>query len=282
MIKDGKDFIKVLYFLMKGDNNLKRNSMKKIPKEAIQAIEVIEELLDSILIGIYLYGSAVMGGLRINSDIDILVITNQSLPEKIRRDLTNRLMLISGKIGNTNAIRPLEVTVINKNDILPWHFPPKYEFMYGEWLREQFEKGEIPRSTYDSDLAILLAQARENCITLFGVNAAEVLEPVPIKDIQRAIKESLPGLIEDIKGDERNVILTLARMWFTASTNEIRSKDQSAEWAIPQLPEYHAALLDLARKAYLGERVDKWEGMETEVASFVNYMKKSIDSCLNI
>ncbi|AUN19283.1 hypothetical protein B2H91_15255 [Clostridium botulinum] len=267
---------------MKGDNNLKRNSMKKIPKEAIQAIEVIEELLDSILIGIYLYGSAVMGGLRINSDIDILVLTNQSLPEKIRRDLTNGLMLISGKIGNTNAIRPLEVTVINKNDILPWHYPPKYEFMYGEWLREQFEKGEIPRSTYDPDLAILLAQARENSITLFGVNAAEVLEPVPIKDIQRAIKESLPGLIEDIKGDERNVILTLARMWFTASTNEIRSKDQSAEWAIPQLPEYHAALLDLARKAYLGERVDKWEGMETGVASFVNYMKKSIDSCLNI
>ncbi len=218
---------------MKGDNSLKRNSMKKIPKEAIQAIEMIEELLDSILVGVYLYGSAVMGGLRINSDVDILVVTNHGLSEKTRRNLTNRLMLISGKIGNITAIRPLEVTVINKNDILPWHFPPKYEFMYGEWLREQFEKGEISRPTYDPDLAILLAQAIENCITLLGVNAAEVLEPVPIKDIQRAIKESLPGLIEDIKGDKRNVILTLAKMWFTTSTSEISSKDQSAEWAIP-------------------------------------------------
>ncbi len=36
-------------------------------------------------------------------------------------------------------MRPLEVTVINQKDIVPWHFP-KYEFMYGEWLREQFEK----------------------------------------------------------------------------------------------------------------------------------------------
>lgn len=254
----------------------------KIPKEAIQATEMIEELLDSILVGVYLYGSAVMGGLRINSDVDILVITNHGLTEKTRSDLTNRLMLLSGKIGNINAIRPLEVTVINKNDIFPWHFPPKYEFMYGEWLREQFEKGEIPRPTYDPDLAILLAQAREKSITLYGVKAAEVLEPVPIKDILRAMKESLPGLIEDIKGDERNVILTLARMWFTASTGEISSKDQSAEWTIPQLPEYHAALLELARKAYLGEHVDKWEGMETEVASFVHYMKKSIESCLSI
>lgn len=113
---------------------------KEIPKEAIQASKIIEELLDSILVGIYLYGSAVMGGLRINSDVDILVVINRSLSERTRRDLTDRLMLISGKIGNTKDMRPLEVTVINQKDIIPWHFPPRYEFMYGEWLREQFEK----------------------------------------------------------------------------------------------------------------------------------------------
>ena len=58
-------------------------SNKKIPKEAIQALKTIAELLDNMLIGVYLYGSAVMGGLRMNSDVDILVITNQSLSEKI-------------------------------------------------------------------------------------------------------------------------------------------------------------------------------------------------------
>ena len=59
---------------------------KEIPKEAIQASKIIEELLDSILVGIYLYGSAVMGGLRINSDVDILVVINRSLSERTRRD----------------------------------------------------------------------------------------------------------------------------------------------------------------------------------------------------
>ncbi|HCX48485.1 MAG TPA: adenylyltransferase [Bacillus sp. (in: Bacteria)] len=255
---------------------------RKIPKEAIQALKIIEELLDSILVGVYLYGSAVMGGLRINSDVDILVVTNHSLSERTRRDLTDRLMLISGKIGNTNAMRPLEVTVINQKDVVPWHFPPKYEFMYGEWLREQFEKGEIPQPTYDPDLAILLAQVRKNSINLSGPKATEVLEPVPMTDIGRAIKESLPRVIADIRGDERNVILTLARMLLTASTGEISSKDLAAEWAIPQLPNEHAALLDLARKAYRGEYDDEWEGMEIEMASLVNYMKKSIESCLNI
>ena len=255
---------------------------KEIPKEAIQALETIEKLLGNMLIGVYLYGSAVMGGLRINSDVDILVVINRSLSERTRRDLTESLMLISGKIGNINAIRPLEVTIINQKDIVPWHFPPKYEFMYGEWLREQFEKGEIPKPTYDPDLTILLAQARENSINLSGPKATEVFEPVPITDIRRAIKESLPVLIANIKGDERNVILTLARMWLTASTGEISSKDLAAQWFIPRLPEEHAVLLNSARKAYLGEYIDKWEGMESEVAELVNYLKKSIESCLDI
>ncbi len=39
--------------------------------------------------------------------------------------------------------------------------------MYGEWLREQFEKGEIPESTYDPDLAILLAQLRKIVLTFW-------------------------------------------------------------------------------------------------------------------
>ena len=107
--------------------------------------------------------------------------------------------------------------------------------MYGEWLREQFDKGAIPEPTYDPDLAILLSQLRENSINLFGPEATEVIEPVPMTDIRRAIKESLPGLIASIEGDERNVILTLARMWLTSSSGRICSKDQAAEWAIPKL-----------------------------------------------
>lgn len=253
---------------------------KKIPEEAIQILEVTRELLDSVLVGVYLYGSAVIGGLRIDSDVDILVVVNCSLSERMRRDLTKRLMLISGKIGNPDMMRPLEVTVINQKDAVIRHFPPRYDFMYGEWLREHFEKGEIPEPTYDPDLTILLFQARENSINLYGPKAMEVLEPVPIVDIRRAIKESLPGLIASMKGDERNVILTLARMWQTAATGEISSKDQAAEWAMSRLSGNYTSLLDIARKAYLGEHTDRWEGMEAEILSFVDHIKKSIESCL--
>lgn len=254
---------------------------EKVPKEAIQALKIVKELLDNEVVAVYLFGSAVIGGLRINSDVDVLVVVNHSLPELTRRKLTDRLMLISGKIGNTDAVRPLEVTIINHGDIVPWRYPPKNEFIYGEWLREEFEKGQIQEPTYDPDLAIVLAQVRKNSVTLFGPDASEILAPVPMTDIRRAIRESLPGLIEGIKGDERNVILTLARMWLTVAVGEISPKDVAAEWAIPRLPKEHATLLDLARKAYRGEYVDRWEGLDSEVIALVNYMKNSIESYLS-
>jgi len=254
----------------------------QVPEEAIQALNLIKELLECQLVGVYLYGSAVMGGLRADSDVDILALTNCSLSESSRTELTKQLMEISGKPGGSTGIRPLEVTVVNQKNVLPWHFPPKYEFMYGEWLREQFEKGEIPGATDDPDLALLLAQAEMNSITLSGPEVEEVLEPIPWEDIQRAMKDSLPGLIASLKGDERNVILTLARMWITTSTREFTSKDQAAEWAIPQLPEEQAALLDLARKAYLGEVKDKWEGMETELALLVESLRGAIETLLQV
>lgn len=255
---------------------------EKIPEQAIQACKVVEELLGGAIVGVYLFGSAVTSGLRMNSDVDVLVVVNQSLSEEIRRKLTDRLMHISGKIGNTDSVRPLEVTVINHEDVVPWRFPPKNEYLYGEWLRDEFENGKIPEPTYDPDLAIVLAQVIKNSVPLFGSDASDILDPVPMADIRRAIMESLPGLMEGIKGDERNVMLTLARMWLTVAVGEIASKDTAAQWAIPQLPTEHATLLNLARKAYRGEYVDKWEGLDREVKALVNHMKNSIESYLRI
>ncbi len=251
-----------------------------IPKQANQALEIILELFENTVVGVYLYGSAVMGGLRVNSDVDILAIVNQSLTDAARSKLVARLMDISGKIGNEAQLRSLEVTVINLNDVMPWSYPPKKEFIYGEWLRDEYEKGQIHGAVYDSDLTILLAQARENSIPLFGPEASDILEDVPMADIRRAIKDSLPELIESLEGDERNVILTLARMWLTVATGEISSKDVAADWAIPRLPAEQANLLEMAKKAYLGERIDKWQGLEKETAELANSMKKAIETCL--
>ncbi|EUI56965.1 nucleotidyltransferase domain-containing protein, partial [Staphylococcus aureus] len=42
----------------------------KIPNQAIQTLEIVKDLFGSSIVGVYLFGSAVNGGLRINSDVD--------------------------------------------------------------------------------------------------------------------------------------------------------------------------------------------------------------------
>ena len=60
---------------------------------------------------------------------------------------------------------------------------------------------------------------------------------IPFHEIKKAIRFSLPGLISSFKGDERNVLLTLSRMWLTLVTEEITTKDVAAKWVILKLPE---------------------------------------------
>lgn len=251
-----------------------------IPDEARKALDVLRELPGCPLIAVYLYGSAVLGGLRDNSDVDIMAVVNQYLSEETRRNLRDKLMFISGKMGNQDHVRPLEVTVIHQSDVVPWQYPPRKLFMYGEWLRSGFEQGRIPESSYDPDLAILLSQIRYYSIPLLGPDAAEVLAPVPASDLRKAMKDNLPDLLSYLKGDERNVLLTLARMWATAVTGEFLPKDEAANWAGQRLPAEYAALLDLAGKAYRGEYADRWDNLGSKTAALAGHLKKEIESCL--
>lgn len=252
-----------------------------IPDEAKQAKSVIEDLLSDSIVGIYLFGSAVVGGLKRDSDVDILVAVNDPLTTWQRKELVARLMSVSGAIGNQQFIRPIELTVVTVSDVVPWQFPPRAEFVYGEWLREEFEAGSIPEPARDPDLTIVLKKVIDDSLPLYGGDAASVFGSVPLADIRMAIRDSLPNLLAETAGDERNVILTLSRMWLTAATGDIAPKDTAAQWAEKQASPDHAVLLQNAREGYLGRIDDRWEENREEFEGLVSYMKKSIEACLD-
>ncbi|SEO65612.1 protein of unknown function [Aquisalimonas asiatica] len=174
----------------------------------------------------------------------------------------------------------MELMVIAVSDVVPWRFPPRAEFVYGEWLRELFEAGSVPEPVRDPDLAVVLKKVIDNSLPLYGSNAAEVFDPVPMADIRRAIRDSLPTLLAEAAGDERNVVLTLSRMWLTAATGDIAPKDVAAEWVEQQAPPEHAAVVQYARKGYLGTVEDRWGEKQEDFEALVSYMKGSIEKCL--
>ena len=55
------------------------------------------------VVGVYLYGSSIAGGLRQESDIDLLLVSRRSLSTPERRVMTDLLLRYSGRTGNGRA-----------------------------------------------------------------------------------------------------------------------------------------------------------------------------------
>lgn len=89
-----------------------------------QAVSLLQELFPQELTGICLYGSAVLDGLRPESDIDILVIIDRPLTQSLRARLTQELLCLSGRPRSDR--RPIELSVVNRRDIDPRSYPPRF------------------------------------------------------------------------------------------------------------------------------------------------------------
>ena len=115
---------------------------------------------------------------------------------------------------------PIEMTLVDKSAINPWQYPPTFDFQYGEWLRESFEKGIVsPWSTKEmSDLAIIITQVLLKSKTLLGIDPKQLLVNVPYEDFIKAMLDDLSRLTNELESDTRNVLLTLARIWSTLET----------------------------------------------------------------
>lgn len=234
-----------------------------IPEDAHRAVPVLRHCFGSSLLAVYLHGSAVSGGLRPSSDVDLMAIIDRPLSPQIRAQLVAGMLQVSGRYpAKPGDPRPLELVVFLHAAISPFAYPPQAEFLYGEWLRRDFEAGNVPGPETNPDFALVLAQARPVALPLLGPPATALLPVVPDSDIRRAIGEALPSLLAGLHGDEPNVLLTLARMWRTLATGEFVPKDVAADWAIPRLPDEPATLLTMARASYLGTLTDDWQAHE--------------------
>jgi streptomycin 3"-adenylyltransferase len=252
----------------------------EIALQLSQARAVLERQLTGNLQAIHLFGSAVDGELKPHSDIDLMVTVSNALTDPVRRSLMMDLLSVSGSPATDGPSRPLEVTLVVRSEVVPWRYPPLRELQFGEWLREKLQAGIIPPATLDHDLAILLTKVRQHSVCMAGPPAAELFDPVPEADFLRALLDTIAQWNDepDWQGDERNVVLALARIWFSAATGEIAPKHSAAAWALERLPAEHRPVLAKACAAYLGNAEDDLAGRVGQVAAFVRYTKAVVKS----
>lgn len=257
--------------------NLKINPTIKI--QIGQCINLVKEIFGKNLLGVYLYGSSIVGGLQKYSDIDLFVVSSRATTREEKAMLATALLKISG-IYMISKKFPIELTIVKKSEINPWHYPPRFDFQYGDWLRKEFEnENSEPWSTKEMpDLALLITQVLLASKTLFGVGPDQLLCKVPYKDFMIATTDALPNLISELKSDTRNVLLTLARIWSTVETDAIYSKSAAADWAMERLPEEYRPVMKRAKEIYKGEEKEKWSDMQELINPCANFILSKINN----
>ena len=263
---------------MKKEINLENLKLDSIIKKQIHKnLNLLDEIFGQELLGVYLFGSSILEGLQKYSDIDLFVVLSRSATTKEKVKLVEGLLEISG-IYMKSKEAPIEMTIVVKSEINPWHYPPKFDFQYGEWLRKEFEDGNIEpwQKKEMPDLAILITQILLASKTLSGKNPDQLLCKVPYKDFITAINDALPNLMKDLDSDVRNVLLTLARIWSTVETDIMRSKPAAADWVINHLPEKYGLVIQRAKAICKGEEKECWDDLQNLIKPCADFMLKEI------
>ena len=250
-----------------------------IQQQLNDSLALLNMILGHDLLGVYLYGSSLVGGLQKYSDIDLFVITGRAITLDEKKKLITNLLEISG-IYMKGTKFPIEMTLVEKVAINPWTFPPHFDFQYGEWLRESFEKGTLePRDSYEMpDLALIVTQVLLKSHTLYGLAPEQLLVPVPTKDFMKAMLYDLDRLVADLEQDTRNVLLTLARMWSTLATHEIRSKPAAADWVMNHLPNTYQPVMKRAKSICMGEENEHWDDIRELIKPCADFMVTEINA----
>lgn len=117
------------------------------------AIETLQDLIireePGAPVALYLTGSYCDGGLRPDSDLDVVLITQASLDDAERRMLTAHLLGYSGRRATKHPGRPIELISLVLTDIKPWRYPATRDYLYGEWLRTDYEADRLPPRQFD-------------------------------------------------------------------------------------------------------------------------------------
>jgi streptomycin 3"-adenylyltransferase len=241
-------------------------------KQIHECLNLVKKIFGQDLLGVYLYGSSIWG-LQKYSDIDLFVVSNRATTREEKSKFATALLEISGIYMRSKKL-PIEMTIVEKSEINPWRYPPRFDFQYGDWLRKEFENGNIePWVTKEMpDLALLVTQILLASITLMGANPDQLLCKVPYGDFMSAMIDAFPNLMSDLDSDVRNVLLTFARIWSTVATDAIRSKPAAADWVINRLPEKYRPVMQRAKAICTGEEKEYWDDVQELLKPCADYM----------
>ena len=125
---------------------------EKVPAEISvqlsQAVNVIGRHLESTLLAVYLYGSALDGGLKPYSDIDLLVAVAAPLNDAVQASLlVDNVPVSASPWPKQGTPRLGSDRCVVHSDIVPWRYPARRELHFGEVAAQDILAGMFEPAT---------------------------------------------------------------------------------------------------------------------------------------
>ncbi len=234
-------------------------------------------VLGNELMGVYLHGSAAFGCFDARrSDLDLIVVVENPLPDAAKREFLRRLLPLDEKAPP----KGFELSIIRRGVCSPFLFPTPYEFHFSHaWkalaLRDPEEYLRQLQGV-DPDLAAHFTVTRHCGITLYGHDIPEIFAPVPPECYTESIICDINNAEEDILRDPVYITLNLCRVLGWLRERKILSKQGGGEWGLAQLPAEFYAIVHYALTRYTQPEAELPSPSAAEPEAFAGYMLKEI------
>lgn len=237
-------------------------------------VATFQQMLSNDLIGIYLHGSLAMGCFNPrHSDIDLLVVTRNSMTIETKRDVAQYLL------KSSLAPAPIEISFLVQKDIHPFLHPLPYDLHYSESWRDRYIRALADGTWHtwndekkaDNDLAAHITIMRARGICLSGKPIQEVFPSVP----PALYAASILGDFDDANAERQRMpvyfTLNACRVLAYLREGHIYSKDEGGAWGLQKLPTKLHGVVQQALETYRGNLMDA-PFDETALTQFAHYM----------
>lgn len=239
-------------------------------------LENARKILKDKFLGMYLYGSLSSGDFNPEtSDIDFLVVTTETLPQKTISEL--EAMHKETWAGSLKRAGKLEGAYVHK-ELIRKHDPNGSPC-------PTVNEGKFYVAELGSDWIIQRHVVREYGVILQGPNPKTLIDFVTPDDIRKAVMGTLnewwfpmlenPGWLQNkTDGDRAFAVVTMCRVMHALEHGTIVSKPKAIQWAQAKLDDRWNQLIEKA--VAVSNHEDK-EILLDETLDFIQYTKEQIE-----
>ncbi|WP_414053779.1 nucleotidyltransferase domain-containing protein [Macrococcus equi] len=248
--------------------------MSKIIEDYIETVrQGINHILQTALIGIYIHGSYAQGTFKWErSDLDVIVLINNSLSVKQKEDLLNLFITLKDK----GPKKEIEISFLNIYKLSEENHPYSYEFHYSPYWYKHFEENKWQVTTNkektDSDLASHIMNLSVQGIVVYG---PEIKDLFPVITEQEFI-DSLIFDESDAPLNNVDTIMNLCRSYYYHEKGELISKVEGLKRMKNNKSDFNE-LLNLVYELYDTNQIlipDKYFQEAKRFKDYIDYLKQ--------